>query len=33
LNCYVIQGGEIRAGDAVQLAENCEHEQIEASQP
>jgi uncharacterized protein YcbX len=28
LNCYVIQGGRIRVGDAVQLVEDCEHEAI-----
>ena len=26
LDCYVIRGGEIHAGDDVQLVENCEHE-------
>ena len=26
LNCFVIKGGEIRIGDAVQLLKDCEHE-------
>lgn len=25
LNCYVIQGGKIRVGDAVQLVKDCVH--------
>jgi MOSC domain-containing protein YiiM len=28
LNCYVIQGGEIRVGDDVQLNENCDQEEF-----
>lgn len=33
LNCYVIQSGEIRVGDEVELVENCEPERIHAGQP
>lgn len=32
LNCYVIQGGAIGAGDEVELVKDCEREQIHAGQ-
>jgi len=31
LNCYVIQGGEIRAGDPIELLEAGQCEEISAS--
>ncbi len=33
LNCWVIQGGEIRVGDKVQLIENCDREKANAGRP
>jgi uncharacterized protein len=32
LNCYVIQGGEIRVGDSVELVKDCEHDRVTSSQ-
>jgi hypothetical protein len=32
LNCYVIQGGDIRVGDAVQLVKDCERKMVDAIQ-
>jgi uncharacterized protein len=33
LNCWVIQGGEVRVGDEVELIEECEHEKAGAGKP